>query len=177
MANTGDWKSVIMASSSIFNSSTLTIWLPKYLDFPPKYMVLLNKSPHHFYNYTKRTLFFIFYNHTKLLSPHSPILLCFVNPSFREKPWHYTHSPQEIFPPIHLIIAKIEPVLCNHPRTHPMNPTPINVSGSLKRLKALSSVVPFHGTLHVVATPKIGPHHPTKIIVFLQGTTSKIHFL
>lgn len=86
-------------------------------------------------------------------------------------------SPQEILPPINLIIAEIEPILSHHPRTHPMNPTAISVPGSLKRLEALPRVVPFHRALHAVAAPEIRPHHPAEIIVFLQSTPSKIHLL
>lgn len=88
-----------------------------------------------------------------------------------------THSPQKVLPPINLIIAEIEAILSDHPGAHPMNPTSLSVSWSLKRLETLPRTVPFHGTLHAIVAPKIWLHHPAKIIVFLKGTPSEIHLL
>jgi len=88
-----------------------------------------------------------------------------------------THSPSKVLPPIHFIITEIKPILCNPPRTYPICATTFCVPRSLKRIKFLPYVVPFHGTLHVVATPQIWPHNPAKIIMFLHGSTTKIHFI
>lgn len=57
----------------------------------------------------------------------------FVNPSWElRKPWHHTltsqtHSPYEVLPPVHFIVAEVKPILSDPPSAHPTRATTVCV--------------------------------------------------
>ena len=82
--------------------------------------------------------------------------------------------PREVLMPIDFVVTEIKSIIFNQPRTSFERATPVNVSGSLKCFKTLPNLIPFHCAFHVIATPQVGFHLPTEVVVLLQRPPAEI---
>lgn len=79
----------------------------------------------------------------------------------------------EVLLPIHFIVAEIKPILFDQPKALPSSPTSVSISGSLKRIKTLPLLVPFHCAPKMSGAPYVGLESPAEIVMLLKCTSSQ----